>query len=253
MSDTENTETTAEEMPPEVEEELEKIVSTTKRGFDLKARLKGRGLRKGRITLYLDEEIGVKLGQAEDMFDALGNKVERVREGVLGDLDVLQERKAAAVAGHEAEANSEGKHDASALDTKEIDKHIAQLEAKRDKLVKELTQSSIVIHMRAVPPVIHKDLRRRARKTLGIEEKNIPEDRQEEYNLAHTAHLMSAMFQSVTDSETGEVNTETTYEDAVDMMNELPPGQFERLDLLMGKVQYTDSISRSIEGQEDFS
>jgi hypothetical protein len=39
----------------------------------------------------------------------------------------------------------------------------------------------------------------------------------------------------------------------MDLLNELPSGQFARLDQSMGKVQFQDAISREIESQEDFS
>lgn len=254
---------TTEEMPPEVKEELEKIVKTTKRGFDVQARVKGRGLRKATITLFLDEELGIELGWAYDIVDgsgsatdALGRVYGREREGVIGELEAAEEEKAEAVRMHKALAEAgkaAGTETTVEPNTAALDERIAGLEARRDELIAELTKSAIVVKMRAIPPVMQKNCRRLAKQTLGITEKGIPEDRQEEFKEAHTAHLMTLMFQSVTDNETGEVNTETTYEDAVVLTEHLPPGQFERLDMMMGKVQYTDAISRQIEGQEDFS
>ena len=216
----------------EIEAELKDRVKTTKRGFDLQARLKGRGLRRGSITLFLDEEKGPELGWAFDRTDPLGNVVGREREGVLGKID-------------EIEASAGTKADKA--------KALEPLQKQRDALIEELTKTAIVIHLRAVPPVIQKDCRRKAKQTLEITTKDIPDALLEEYNLSFSAHLMALMLQSITDNESGETNTEITYEDAVDLMGYLPPGQWQRLDELMGKVQFTDAISLSIEGQEDFS
>lgn len=233
------------EMPNSVKEAVDNIVETTKKGFDLRGRLKNRGLRKGSITLYLDEEKGAEIGWAQDVTDALGNVVRRDRVGILGELDSLREAREAASA-LTAPAGS-----AKAI--KEIDAKIAAAQAKYDELLAELKSTSITISMRAVPPVIQKDCRRLARQTLGIEEKSVPESMNEEFIISHTGHLMTKMFQTITDNETGAVNTQTDYEDAMALMDELPPGQYTRLDLMMGKIQFTDAISREIEAQEDFS
>lgn len=238
MSDTDTA--TAEKLPPEVQEELDKIVTTTKRGFDIQARMKNRGLRKATITLFLDDEKGAELGWAEDRFDpTLGTKIGREREGVTGELDAARE---------ELEGLPK-----TGKKREELEARIKGLEARCEELLAELIHSAIVVKMRAVPPVIEEDCHRLARQTLGITEKGVPDDRYKEYLKAKTAHMMSKMFQSVTDNETGEVNEEVTYEDAFVIIGWLPPGQFERLDLAMGKVQFTDGISRAIEGQEDFS
>lgn len=258
--------TTAAEMPAQVAEELVKIASTTKRGFDLQARLKGRGLRKATITIYLDEEKGPELGWAKDIRNALDEVVGREREGVMGEIDALLEEKNKMIASHDEQraAASVLEDKPSAKELKAAEEKMAnlvsmfnepmdELEKKRDVLVAELTKTALVIRLRAVPPVIQKDCRRKAKLTLGIDTKGIPEELEEEFFLANTAHLMTVIFQSITDNESGEVNTEFTYQDAIDLMGYVPPAQFARLDMMMGQVQYMDAISLSIEGQEDFS
>jgi len=210
--------------PDSQDEEAKKFVKTVKRGFDLSARVRNRGLRRGSITIFLDEELGPKLGWAYDKTDAFGNVVSRVREGVIGELDALPEN---------------------------ADR--AELEAKREELTKELTKTALVFELRAVPPIIQKSAHRLAKQTLGITEKGIPDEVAEDFNLAQSAHLMTLVVQSVTDNETGEVNTEMDYQEAIDIIDYIPPAQFLRLDMKMGEVQFTDAISQTIEGQEDFS
>jgi hypothetical protein len=138
-------------------------------------------------------------------------------------------------------------------DTKQVDIEIAKLTVERDKLIEEMNATALIIKMRAVPPVIQKDCRRKAKALLKITSKNIPEEMQEAFQETHAAFLMSVLFESVTDTESGGVIEATTYEDAIEYIKYLPSGQYERLDIAMGKVQYTDAISREIEGQEDFS
>ena len=220
----------------EVKEQAERIASITKKGFDLEERLKNRGLRKATITLYLDEEKGVEIGWARDKKNELGAVVGREREGIFGEIDALEEKR--------RKADSEDKS---------LDSEIAELETKRDEMLEELNKSAIVVNIRAVPPVIQKDCRRKTKATLGIETKNIPDDMAEEFDIASTAHLMAVLIQRVTDNATGGVNEGIDYAEAITMMGYLPPGQFYRLDAKMGEVQFTDAISQSIKGQEDFS
>jgi len=232
---------------------LEDIAKTTKRGFDLSARLKKRGLRKATITLYLDEELGPKLGWAFDTKDAFGNTIARQREGVLGKIDAFIETKEQLLAARRAQniAHPDELVDVDAPTP--FDEPIKELEVQRDDLIKKLEEGAIVLHLKAVPPIIQKDCRRKARETLGLTEKGIPEDKQEDFNLSYTAHLMAMIIMEIKDNQSGESITEVTYDDAIELMGYLPQGQFQRLDDLLGTLQFADAISRSIEGQEDFS
>lgn len=258
MSDEALTSTTETDETPK---ELKEIGKTTKRGFDLSARLKNRGLRKSSIVLFLDEEKGPELGWAYDNKDMLGNVVSRSREGVIGELDILQaaredlvaQRTARLAASGDAKNDAEAKALSSFPDMKPIEEKIEKLEKRRDALIADLTKTGITVKLRAVPPIIQKDIRRRAKATLEITEKDVPDTIKEEFNLSQSAHLMTLVFQSITDNETGETNTEITYQDAIDLIGYLPPGQFQRLDDEMGKVQFMDAISTEIETQEDFS
>jgi len=244
----------------ELKEELEALAKTTKREFDIVARLKGRGLRKGSITLYLDEELGSELGWAYDLTDKFGMFVRRVRHGILGDLDEVEEAKALALKQFElASENPEmtesdrtkGKKALDAIVSK-FDERIAGLSEKRDEMVARLTDTGLTLRIEAVPPVIQKDCRRKAKAMLKITSKNIPDDIIEEFELCKQAHLMSVMIQSITDNETKSTNVGTTYDEAIALIDHLPPGQFQRLDAKLADIQFTDAISRSIESQEDF-
>jgi len=249
MSDT--ADTTTDDLP----DELKNLAVTTKRGFDPKARLRNRGLRGATMTLYLDEEMGPKLGWAHDLKNAIGDVVSREREGVIGELDKATAELEAWLTRGRTEAEVGKSMTKAAMDKhhKELVAGIAEMEVERARLMAHMNNHALIVKMRAVPPVIVKDCRRKAKETLKITVKGIPEEMQEKFTETHTAHLMMVMFESVTDTESGGVIEETTYDDAIEYVRYLPPGQFERLDLKMGQVQYTDAISREIEGQEDFS
>jgi hypothetical protein len=247
---------TAKEVIAEQQQKIEKV---TKRGFDLKARLEGRGLRRGSITLYLDEEKGVELGDAYDVRNQLGGFIRRERSGVIGDLDIAREQRENLTTEYEQKleawktAEIEGDKEPEAPDTSELDATIAEIEAKHDALVAELEQTGLVLQLRAVPPVIQKDCHRKAKATLEITEKNVPADKEDEFKACELAHLLSVVVQSITDIESDTVNDDVTYDDAKALMDFLPPSQWARLDAKLYEVQFTDAISRSIESQEDFS
>lgn len=196
----------------------EDVIKDVKRGFSLKDRLEKRGLRKVSVTLFLDQNVGADHREVVEKIAALTKAVD------VGDRE-------------EADAAKE----------------IKALDATRVELEEALKQDSIVVVLRAVPPVIAKDCRRRARATVGVEEKNVPEDRMEDFVQAYNAHLLSLTAQSVTESTTGSVNEGLSYEDAVTLMELLPSDQFERLSSALSEVQFRDAFSKSIEAQEDFS
>lgn len=247
--------TTEELMPVEVREELKRINEVTKKEFNVIDRIKNRGLRRGQVTLYLDEEVGPELGWAHDARTLTGAVI-RERAGVVGEIDeVLMRRELAVMSFEEADnaaevAGSQARADRSSL--AEFDKEIEVLEARRLELQEKLDESAIVVNLRAVPPVIEEDTHRLARQTLGIEEKGVPADREEEFKRSKLAHLMTKVITSIRSVEDDSESEGCDYDTAIYMVENLPTGQFHRLDLAIGRVQYTDAISRSIEGQEDF-
>lgn len=256
----------SEPISEKVQEVVDTVAGQTKRGFDPAVRLRNRkGLRKGTVTIYLDEETGPKLGWATDLKDVTGVIRGRDRQGVMGELEIsilardsMADQYQTERALQDADESMTTRQKADAEKTYQavlegFNERIAGLEKQRDDLIAELTGTALVFSLRAVPPVIQKNCRRKARETLGIEAKGVPADKIDDFNEAFTAHLMSEVIVSVTDNESGGVNTETTYADCIEYLEQLPPGQFARLDDALGRVQFTDSISREIEGQEDFS
>lgn len=250
---------TAPTLSPEAQEEIEKLEQVTKRGFNLKERLENRGLRKETVVLYLDEELGPELGWAYPIKNQIGEQIAWERSGVIGEIDETENGKMQAHAAYNMNVAKMSEEDAAEakknLDAivAGFDKQLKTLYKRKDELIAKLTETGLTVKLRAVPPIIQKDTARRARKTLGIEEKGIPEDRKDVYYIAEQAHLMTVMVQSVTDNSTNISNDEMTYDDAIAMMDFLPPGQWERLNDAIFRVQFTDAISRSIESQEDFS
>lgn len=274
------------EVAPGVEIDSDEIERETSRGFSPRDRMQNRSLRSATITLFTDEEKGPLLGDARDVFAANGQFAGRAREGILGEIDLAEFEKAKAIEAMRQETiraaglkwmseNPTGLFDETTVEhpeykTPDIDKKIKALEKKRDALMEEMEATALTFSLRAVPPIIQKDCLRLAKKSQKARERNASldaddpkydeewaefdaDDKKEWFAQAQTAHLLTKMIQSVKDHESGGVNTVTTFEDAMDYIDFLPPGQFSRLDFKLGELQIKDAISRSIESQEDFS
>lgn len=201
----------------------EQVIKEIKRGFSLKDRLEKRGLRKAKITLFLDENAGARHLKVVGEIEALDAQIKEAREvSEPGELVFLEEKR-------------------------------AELVAKRDDYEKQLHKDALIVSMRAVPPVIAKDCRRLARQSVGIEEKGIPDDKAEDFLNSYYAHLLSFTVQSIEDTASGEVNEGLSYEDAIGLAENLPSGQYARLRAAADEVQFRDAFSQTVEAQEDFS
>jgi hypothetical protein len=209
------------------QEEYDALRETAATGFDLKARLQGLAGREGQITLYLDEEAGLELGTAHDEKNNFGITVGRVQEGVLGEIDKLDTES----------------------DTYAAD--LAKLEAKRNELIAKIQNSAFIVKLRAIPPIVAKGAKRRAKETLKIKGK-VPEDQLGDFSDAYLAHLLSDTIVSITDVASGGVQGKLTYEDARALQDYLPQQQFTRLDNKLAEVQFKDAVDESVQGDQDF-
>jgi len=199
-------------------EQIEEVMREVKRGFSLKDRLEKRGLRKVKVTLFLDENVGAEHRETVLAIAALDEAVE------------AGERTA-----------------------EEIGAERAALETRRADLEARLRADSLVVSLRAVPPVIAKDTHRRAKVSCGITGKDVPAEKYDDYIRSMNAHLLSVTVESVVDTASGEQNDGLTYEDALDLMDYLPSEQFERLAGALNEVQFREKFSETVEAQEDFS
>ena len=202
------------------------IVTEAKAKFDLTERLRGRGLRTGEITLYLDEVNGEKLGWARPIKNQLGITINTERVGVLGEIDALDPK------------------------SETYDADLERLSAERDAIIAEIKQSGITVHLRAVPPVIAKSHEREAKKRLNIKGKT-PEDQQNAVAEVQYALLYVDTVTGVTDSE-GADSGRLDYDGARALIDYLPTHQLLRLREKVLDIQFGDAIDESIQAQTDF-
>jgi len=206
-------------------DDLNEVVETARKTFDLSERLKGRGMRKGTQKVYTDEVLGNKLGWAKDLKNDLGMTVDHEWVGVLGSI---------------ARAISADKDaDVSTLREEAIDLQV------------ELEQSALTIHLQAVPPIIAKTARRKARKIAGISGKNLTDEQTEDLTDAYMAQMFANTIVKIVEfdeSETGAINVGQ----AGELKDFLPPSEYEKLSVKLNEVQYRQAVGDQATADTDF-
>lgn len=205
---------------------IDDVVTEAKATFDLTARLQGRGLRTGEITLYLDEVNGEKLGHARDLKNGIGMVVGREQVGVLGEIDKLDEK------------------------SETYKKDLEWLSKERDELLSAIKASAITVLLRAVPPVIAKSHERQARKQLGLKGKP-SEDEQNALNEVQLALLYVDTVTGIVDAE-GADGGKLDYVGAKALIDYLPTHQLLRLRDKVLDIQFGDVIDESVTSDSDF-
>jgi hypothetical protein len=200
----------------------EETATAAKSTFDLKARLQGRGLRSGSITLYLDEVTGEKHLNLENQIEAL-KLVVAAPDNNLSDAQ-----------------------------TAELNKEIKRIQKEYDALGKTLALHSLELTLRAVPDIVVEAARRHARKAVGVKG-NIPEDKLIDFTKAYANDLFSNIVTEIRDVETDSVNPTVSVEDIADLRAFIPEGQWERLDAKIGDLQFRNVISEAVTASADFS
>lgn len=225
-------------------DKIETIEAEAREGYSLFARLAESNNRTKTVTVYTDPALGVELGYAVDGEDFGIKTGQRVRKGLIGEMDELRERGALVVAhgtDEEVEAVSA-----------EIAEAKKSLVAKIKKLQKEMQKTSLVFTLQSVPEIVIKDARRKARKALGIKGKGIPEGRQEEYNDEYTCQMLAASVLSWEDKKVGKKFDSLSVEEAHNLQNFLPRGQFPVLDATMVELSLEVSIANAAVDDVDF-
>lgn len=229
---------------------VEEIIEEAREGFDLRARLMGATRREKTVTVYTDSATGHELGGAEDIItprDGLKSGLRR-RWGVAGELDEVSAR--AESLSQLIRAGQISEEDALP-EIEELEAKRAELTAKAKKLLKKLQSSALDFTLHAVPDLVIRDARRQARKNLGIKNKG-NEGREEEYGLEYTAIMLAASVSEWTDRESGKTFHILTVEQARELKDLLPFGQFDILDAAMVELSMESAISHSSTDDLDF-
>ncbi len=188
-------------------------------------------LRERTVTVFLDEVTGEALGGSEETAGAFGLGGSTRRWGVIGKIKDLREQ------------NTEGQHD----------DEILALTDEAEKLWAKLQESGLTITLRAVPPIILKDTRRRAKAALGIKGKDIPEDRNEEFIDRQQAELLADAYVSSKNAK-GQVLPKEKFgaDQAAKLRDRMSQFEYSKIDRALGELQYQAAIASSVTSAEDF-
>jgi hypothetical protein len=219
--------------PSEVEDimsksDIEQVAEDAQANYDLEARLRGRPMRERGITLFTDEVKGEELGGVEEIRNQLQMVVGKRRWGLIGDLDLLEQ--------------VEGEKDQAAIDDLK-----AKIAAKRE----ELAETGVTVKLRAVPEIIVKDTRRKAKRYLGVKGK-VGEDQIEDYSEEITNQVLAVTIQSIEFHEDDYKVEKVNVADARNLRSFLPPSEFDRLDRKLYEIQFQASISEQATDNTDF-
>ncbi|MBT2484856.1 MULTISPECIES: hypothetical protein [unclassified Microbacterium] len=237
----------------EIEAELDGIQESARTDFELVNRLAGKSKRRKSVTIYTDSEAGAQLGYALDQTEGGIRTGRRVRRGIAGRIDQLEEEGNSLVKRieHQVEAGLEVP-EADTERAKEIQAELAKEKRKVTALKKRLEATAFKFTLHSLPDIIKRDMRRRARLNLGIRGKNVPADMVDEYELEHSAVSLVASVESWTDVEQDETHSSLSIERARTFRDYLPEGQFPRLERAMLELSYEVAIEHNATDDADF-
>lgn len=222
-------------------DQFEAIVEEARTGFDLRERLLGASSLSKTVYIYTDAATGKELGGAEDVKGQGGIVLNRRRWGVQGRLEEIKLRAEYLL--------KQEDHDLDEISA--LEKEREELSKKAAALLKKLDKTALVFTIRAVPELVIRDTRRRAKQNLGIKGKGI-EGREEEYSLEYTALLLAASVEKFVDNASGETYTSLSEQQARDLRDYLPAGQFAKLDNAMIEVSFEAQIGENGTDSADF-
>lgn len=234
----------------DVDQIIEEIVDDARSNMNLRERLLGITRREKTVRVYTDEETGEALGGAEDLLipGTTFKSGDRRRWGVLGDLDLLNERAEQLATQIE---NGEITEDDAAPEIEKIEARMPELRTEARKLLAKLNKTSFAFTLRAVPELIIKDARRQAKHNLEIKGK-VPEGRLDEFNEELYNVLIASAVTSWVDNETGSTHHSLSVEDTRTFRELLPRSEFPKLVEAFDELSAQAHIARSATDDVDF-
>lgn len=222
--------------------DVDQIQSEARKTFSLRDRILGTSTRRKMVTVYTDVNAGARLGYVEE--DQFGRKT---RKGLIGQLDEFKadlENRLRLLADDDDEA--------IALLKNEFDEKTADLLSQITELREELAKTAFIFTLQSIPTVIVESMRRKAKKALDIKGKNIPEDREDEFAVEYACQFLAASVASWKDAESGETYDSLTVEQAHELRDYLPAGQWFTLDQAIAELSIEKAIGNAGTDDVDF-
>lgn len=214
-------------MTDDIQQIAEEAVAEAREGFELEEVLTGTPSRFKTIRVFTDEATGEELG---------GVEVERNEQGLPTGIRRWGLAKVIAELQVDEEANAA---------------ELKKARAKAKSLAKKLDSTALDIELQAVPRVVKKDARRKARKELGIKG-HVPEDLMEDYADEFDAQILSRSVVSIYSVAKDAKNRELTVAGARHLRNMLPESEYGRLDRAVSELQFRAVIAEKATSNADF-
>lgn len=215
----------------------EEFVEEVKSTFDLSARLRGRSLRTDSVVVYTDEVTAERIQTLETALQQLS------------DMPTSLKTIANAARGFGIEAAADALDKISAEGIRDIGEY-TRIEEEKAELVEKLKDSALKVELQALPQIIVRDIRRQAKKKLGIKG-NVSEDRLDEFSEVVAVLALTKAITSLRDADGGVVD-DLSYEQAKDIVDYLPISESNKIDAAMYDLGYSDVISGVITDTPDF-
>ena len=206
-------------------DDIEEIATEARDTFDFDDAIQGVTYRDGVQKVYRDSKTAQLIGHAIDLKNNLGQVVGREQKGLLGQID--------AALAEDAEAD------------------VSDLRKELSELMLKLELSALTFHIVAVPPMIEKVQKSKARKQFAIKGGNVPEDKLAAFGDKYTALMFAACIGKVVNAEGAETG-QLTVGQAEGLVSYLHPSEFAKLDAKLRDVQYEQSISDQAVLDADF-
>jgi hypothetical protein len=203
-------------------EVVENEITEAKSGFDLKARLQGRALRTATIELFLDEVLGEKHLDNEQILEGHKLIIAASETPNLVLNDDIETRLAS------------------------LKKTNAKLAKEQVGLVEELHKTSLTLELRAAPRIVKEGGTRAAYKATGTKPGDISAEQITPFNNAYAAYMLAHMVVGYTDNASGEHVTHLTVEDAQALREFLPDAEYARLEAVVADLQDRNMISEAV-------
>ena len=115
-----------------------------------------------------------------------------------------------------------------------------------------VNKASYSIELRALPKVIVKDARRRAKKTLGLTGQSVPADQEDALEDEVKLEILVDQIQRFRDNSTGEERSKLSLDRVRGIVDFLPEGQSDKLVNAAMALQFQNVISEEAIAQADF-
>ncbi|QIK61798.1 hypothetical protein G7068_16155 [Leucobacter viscericola] len=211
--------------------ELVEEVQQERKDFDLLDRLVNRPKRDPQIvTLYMNEELGTKLGYVREEKNALGVPMGYSKSGLVGEL-------------HDEESKDEESRDGE---------RIKALQEKIRETAAEIKRDSLTVTLQWIPPIAEELLQKESLEAVGLKSLPVPDNKLEEYQKEWFARALVSTLVSIMDNSTGARKDKLRLEEAASLRNYAPKEQQRQLDRALNALLNRAAISEEALDSADF-